>query len=350
VNPAATRSRHGTTIRAYPRNDGSTSRGNTTPREQAMGRRAPEENAFLSSLRPNINGRTAGRVYSNRASSAPRERQPNWQESHDRQAYTKANRAWAGSDEAHKFNSNRTASAHFADSLRDWPRATDVAKKTPPNWRVSAADTFGGRDLFGTSADDLSLNNAEDWKHSNKIRADELFHAGLRGVDKNASWQGQDVGYDDQGRPKKQQAKRNDKDVKNLTVGNVGDSIIRQPENMFGPWQNMVRSDEYYHATLRDFNAMDRKEYLERRRRHLKLPAQAKELSTQQKTAARRAFANLCVAFDPAEAQRLTEALGHHSPAVDKKLETIVGKLDQDGAKGKEQLRQHARQHHDFAL
>lgn len=206
-----------------------------------MGRRAPEENAFLSSLRPNINGRTAGRVYSNRASSAPRERQPNWQESHDRQAYTKANRAWAGSDEAHKFNSNRTASAHFADSLRDWPRATDVAKKTPPNWRVSAADTFGGRDLFGTSADDLSLNNAEDWKHSNKIRADELFHAGLRGVDKNASWQGQDVGYDDQGRPKKQQAKRNDKDVKNLTVGNVGDSIIRQPENMFGPWQNMVR-------------------------------------------------------------------------------------------------------------
>lgn len=178
----------------------------------------------------------------------------------------------------------RYANAHFYDTLRSWPRCRDVKESTPPDWRVSAEDPFGGNrtagGVCGAYGHDMSTNDADGWKRSSVPYVESTFRGGLR------DYKGVDVGYTEEGGVKKQGDGKEKKHMAGTNLGNIYRSS-KQCNCL-----STARADEHFLGSLRSESRKSTDDYQRTRRANLNLP-QFSSLTPEQLTKAKRVFATI---------------------------------------------------------
>lgn len=308
--------------------------GRATPRETRLsGNWAPANNYFKQCLRQSDGAKD---VYRRRASSAPRSRRD---EMNEGQAYSRAADKSEGKDPDWRASSFRYANAHFYDSLRSWDGKTDVASRTPKDWRVSAADTMGMKGGEGAYGHDFSGNNADDWKRSSPVWVEKQFRQAMA-----AGYEGKDVALDGLGHLKKENARQK--------AGLInGGPLWREQKK--GNTFSTYHADEVFSGMLRSGGSPSAEEYQRRRRCHLNLPA-FKDISAEVASKAKRLFAQIDLNQDGAisadELAKFLKILGHKVEGGPKAIQDLIKAADEGAPDCKLQVMEFVRLYNGLKL
>jgi len=246
-------------------------------------------------------------------------------------------------DSEWRAGSFRYANAHFYDTLRSWPRCRDVKESTPPDWRVSAEDPFGGNrtagGVCGAYGHDMSTNDADGWKRSSVPYVESTFRGGLR------DYKGVDVGYTEEGGVKKQGDGKEKKHMAGTNLGNIYRSS-KQCNCL-----STARADEHFLGSLRSESRKSTDDYQRTRRANLNLP-QFSSLTPEQLTKAKRVFATIDTddsgTIDAEELRKFLTGLGHRTN--DKAVKKLLKAADDGVSDCKASLMEFCRLYHGLKL